>query len=168
MLISLNEIKKLVDITIPDDELLKLIGSRLVEVESVDDWSQKYKKIYVVKVLSAQPIDGTHLHLCQIDAGDKLGHKIQVVCGAPNVHANMFAAWIAPGAVVPATIDTAEPFEISVRKLRGFESNGMLAAADELGLGADHAGIIELSPDLATAGTPLAQALNLDDKIIAP
>lgn len=166
MLISLNEIKKLVNITISDEELLKLIGSRLVEVESVDDWSQKYKKIYVVKVLSAQPIDGTHLHLCQIDAGDKLGHKIQVVCGAPNVHANMFAAWIAPGAVVPATIGTAEPFEISVRKLRGFESNGMLAAADELGLGTDHAGIIELSPNLATAGTPLAQALNLDDKII--
>ena len=64
MLISLNEIKKLVDIKISDEELLKLIGSRLVEVESVSDWSQKYKKIYVVKVLECEEIEGTHLHLC--------------------------------------------------------------------------------------------------------
>lgn len=166
MLISLNEIKKLVDVKVSDAELLKLIGSRLVEVESANDWSSKYKKIYVVKVLSAEPIPETHLHLCKIDAGEDLGREVQVVCGAPNVHAGMFAAWIAPGAIVPATVGTAEPFEISTRKLRGFESNGMLAAADELGLGEDHAGIIELDPKLAEPGTLLADALGLNDKII--
>ena len=68
MLISLNELKRLVDIKIPDDELFKLIGSRLVEIEHVEDLAPKYKKIYIVKVKSAEPIEGTHLHLCQIDA----------------------------------------------------------------------------------------------------
>ncbi len=174
MLISLNELKKLVKIDISDDELFKLIGSRLVEIEGVEDLAPKYKKIYVVKVLEAKEIEGTHLHLCKIDAGKKLNaeidleHKdyIQVVCGAPNVQADMLTAWIAPGAIVPSTYGTNEPFKISARKLRGFESFGMLAAADELALGEDHAGIIELDPKSAKPGDLLADVLDLNDKII--
>ncbi|MBR3320135.1 phenylalanine--tRNA ligase subunit beta [Candidatus Saccharibacteria bacterium] len=174
MLISLNELKKLVKINVSDDELFKLIGSRLVEIEHVEDLAPKYKKIYVVKVNSAEPIEGTHLHLCQIDAGKKLNaevdpeHKdyIQVVCGAPNVKKGMLAAWIAPGAIVPSTFGTDEPFEISARPLRGFKSYGMLAAADELALGEDHEGIIELNPESAKPGDLLADALDLNDKII--
>lgn len=174
MLISLNEIKKLVDVKISDDQLFQLIGSRLVEIERIEDLAPKYKKIYVAKVKSAQPIEGTHLHLCQIDAGAKLNAEVdpahdgyvQVVCGAPNVKAGMLAAWISPGAIVPATFGTPEPFEISARKLRGFESFGMLAAADELALGDDHAGIIELDPKTAQPGDLLADVLDLNDKII--
>lgn len=173
MLISLNEIKKLVDVHISDDQLLKLIGARLVEIESVEDLSLKYKKIYAAKVVSAAPIEGTHLSLCQIDAGRDLNSSIdpehngyiQVVCGAPNVKAGMIAAWLAPGAIVPASYNTTEPFELSARKLRGFMSFGMLAGADELALGDDHSGIIELSPNL-TPGTPFSQSYDLDDKII--
>lgn len=185
MLISLNEIKKLVNVNIPDDELFKLIGSRLVEIEHVEDLAPKYKKIYIVKVKSAEPIEGTHLHLCQIDAGKELTAEIdpahdgfiQVVCGAPNVKKGMLAVWIAPGAIVPATYGTPEPFEISARKLRGFESFGMLAAMDELDLGPDHDGIISIHPDHVTIdeqdrvrvvkpGDPFATAFGLNDKII--
>ena len=174
MLISLNEIKKLVDIKVSDDELLSLIGSRLVEVESVDDWAKKFKRIYVAKVLSCEDIPETHLHLLKIDAGETLNQEIdpahdgfiQVVCGAPNVRAGMLAAWLAPGAIVPATFGAPEPFTISARKLRGFESFGMLAAADELSLGSDHEGIIELDPATAVPGTPLSSVLDLDDKIL--
>ena len=174
MLISLNELKKLVKIDIPDDELFKLIGSRLVEIESVEDLAPKYKKIYAVKVKSAEPIEGTHLHLCQIDAGKVLNAEvdpehdgyIQVVCGAPNVKKGMIAAWIAPGAVVPATYGTEEPFTISARPLRGFTSFGMLAAADELALGEDHEGIISLDPETAKPGDLFADVLDLNDKII--
>ena len=174
MLISLNELKRLVKIDLTDDELFKLIGSRLVEIEHVEDLAPKYKKIYVVKVLKSEPIEGTHLHLCQIDAGKELNNYvdpehdgyIQVVCGAPNVHEGMLAAWIAPGAIVPVTYGTDEPFEISARKLRGFMSHGMLAAADELALGEDHAGIIELNPETAKPGDLLADVLDLNDKII--
>ena len=185
MLISLNELKQLVDIKIPDDELFKLIGSRLVEIEHVEDLAPKYKKIYIVKVKSAEPIEGTHLHLCQIDAGKELNSTIdpehdgyvQVVCGAPNVKKGMLTAWVAPGAIVPATFGTAEPFEISARPLRGFMSYGMLAAADELALNDDHGGIVSISPDhviltednrlrAVRPGDTLAQAFDLNDKII--
>ena len=50
MLISLNWIKKYVDIDIDNDELVKLIGSRLVEVEDVIDQTHKYDKIYAVEI----------------------------------------------------------------------------------------------------------------------
>ncbi len=174
MLISLNELKKLVKINIADDELFRLIGSRLVEIESVEDLAPKYKKIYAVKVTECKSIPDTHLHLCKIDAGDKLNAEvdtehdnyIQVVCGAPNVKKGMIAAWIAPEAIVPATYGTAEPFKISARKLRGFMSYGMLAAADELALGTDHEGIIELDPKNAKPGESIADILDLNDKII--
>ncbi len=174
MLISLNELKKLVKITVADDELFRLIGSRLVEIERVEDLAPKYKKIYAAKVIDCEDIPETHLHLCKIDAGDKLNAEIdtehnnyiQVVCGAPNVKKGMMAAWIAPGAIVPATYGTPEPFEISARKLRGFMSYGMLAAADELALGTDHDGIIELDPKNAKPGDTIADILDLNDKII--
>ena len=176
MLISLNELKKLVDIKISDDELVRLIGSRLVEVEGVSDWSKKYKNIFIVKVLSADLIEGTHLHLCKIDAGKTLNASIdpdhdgfiQVVCGAPNVRKDMFAIWIAPGAIVPETYATPEPFEISARKLRGFMSFGMLAAADELALGSDHNGILELNPNdpKIAPGASFAEVFELNDKIL--
>lgn len=174
MLISLNALKRYVKI--PDSlstaDLMKLIGSRLVEVEGTESLAEKYQNIYVAKVVKCTDIPDTHLHLCEVDAGSlnqefgKLENGlIQVVCGAPNVRAGLYVVWLAPGAIVPSTFGT-ENFQLSVRKLRGFLSYGMIAGADELGFGTDHKYIAELAPDLAKPGTPVTQALDLDDLII--
>ncbi len=165
MLVSLNEIKKLVEIPVgvSTDELVKLIGSRLVEVEGTIDLSKKYKGIKIVEVISAEDVPETHLHLCKINAGT--GSEIQVVCGAPNVRAGMLAVWLAPGCVVPQTFG-GENFELSVRKLRGYESNGMLAGLDELDLGDDHSGIVEIDPKFAKAGDDFAEKFELKDTIL--
>ena len=73
MRISFNQIKKYVQIPkdISDQQLIELIGSRLVEIEDVIELAPKYQGIYVVKVVSCDPIPDTHLHLCQIDAGEQ-------------------------------------------------------------------------------------------------
>ena len=165
MLISLNEIKKLVPAAAKVDtgELVKLIGSRLVEVEGTIDLSLKYQGIKIVKVVECEAIPETHLHVCKIDAGEK--DLIQVVCGAPNVHADMLAVWIAPGCIVPETYG-GENFKLSVRPLRGFESHGMLAALDELDLGEDHDGIVEIAPDFAKPGDDFATKFDLNDIIL--
>ena len=174
MLISLNTLKRYVKI--PDSlstaDLMKLIGSRLVEVEGTESLAEKYQNIYVAKVVKCTDIPDTHLHLCEVDAGSlnqefgKLENGlIQVVCGAPNVRAGLYVVWLAPGAIVPSTFGT-ENFQLSVRKLRGFLSYGMIAGADELDFGTDHKYIAELAPDLAKPGTPITQALDLDDLII--
>ncbi|MBR5621084.1 phenylalanine--tRNA ligase subunit beta [Candidatus Saccharibacteria bacterium] len=163
MRISLNEIKKLVPAAakVETDELVKLIGARLVEIEETIDLSEKYKNIFIVKVVECEAIPDTHLHLCQIDTGAK---KVQVVCGAPNVHAGMSAVWVAPGAIVPQTFG-GENFMLDVRKLRGYESHGMLAGLDELDLGDDHSGIVEADPKFEP-GTPFAEAYDLNDIIL--
>ena len=153
MLVSLNAIKRYVKIpdTISDSALIKLIGSRLVEVEGTKSLSEMYQNIYLAKVVKCTAIPDTHLHLCEIDAGamnkefsalnDGL---IQVVCGAPNVRAGIFVAWLTPGAIVPSTYGN-ENFKLSVRKLRGYESYGMIAGPDELGFGTEHKYIAEIA-----------------------
>ncbi len=89
------------------------------------------------------------------------------MCGAPNVHEGMMAAWIAPGAIVPATFRDDEPFEIGMRKmLKKYDSYGMLAGADELALGDDHSGIVELDPASAKPGDDFAKLFDLDDIIL--
>ena len=186
MLISLNEIKKLVKIPtdISTDEIVKTIGSRLVEVEGTEDLGPKYEGCYIAKVISCEAIPETHLHLCKIDAGEAglefakdyaKNHPdedlttnenlVQVVCGAPNVHAGMFAVWIKPGAIVPETYG-GENFELSIRKLRGYESYGMLAGADELALDTEHKYIAEIDPKGAIPGQPLAEKFDLNDTIL--
>lgn len=174
MLISLNWLKKYVDIKISDDELVRLIGARLVEVEGVIDESTKYNNIYVARVEKAEKIPETHLTLCQINVGDvevpkveKTDGLVQVVCGAPNVREGMLAAWIAPGAIVPASVHEDAPFVIGKRKMLGkYESNGMLAGADELDFGDDHSGIVEIDPAAAKPGDTLKEIFELDDKIL--
>ncbi len=173
MRVSLNEIKKLVPqaAKIGTDELVKLIGARLVEVEEAISLAPKYTGIYIVKVVECEAIPDTHLHLCKIDAGKN--ELIQVVCGAPNVHSGMLAVWIAPGSIVPQTYG-AEDFKLDVRKLRGYESNGMLAAIDELDLGDDHEGIAVVNPaqrnaktgEIVQPGDRFAEVYDLDDIVL--
>lgn len=174
MKISLNEIKQYVKIpaTVTDDDLIELIGARLVEIEEVIDLAPKYRNIYIAKVVASEKIEGTHLTLCQIDAGEvtsdfsKDGEDtVQVVCGAPNVHTGMLAVWLAPGAIVPETYGN-ENFKLGTRKLRGYESNGMLAAVDELDLGTDHEGIVEIDPKTARPGDSFAEVFGLNDLIL--
>ncbi|MBR2855747.1 hypothetical protein IKE99_02270, partial [Candidatus Saccharibacteria bacterium] len=164
MKISLNWIKKYVNVSVPDEELIRLIGARLVEVEGVIDETHKYDNIYIVKVLACEKIPDTHLTLCQIDCGKD--ETVQVVCGAPNVREGMMAVWIAPGAIVPASVHEDAPFVIGKRKMRGYESSGMLAGADELDFGDDHSGIVEIDPEMANPGDLLAEVFDLSDLIL--
>ena len=174
MLISLNAIKRYVNIpdSISNSDLMRLIGSRLVEVEGTESLAEKYQNIYIAKVVKCTDIEGTHLHLCEIDAGIRNAEfstlesgLIQVVCGAPNVRAGILVAWLAPGAIVPSTFGT-ENFQLSVRKLRGYESYGMIAGPDELGFGNEHKYIAEITPDLANPGDAFSSVFGLDDLII--
>ncbi len=174
MLISLNSIKKYVQIPaeLSTEKLIEIIGSRLVEIEEVIDLAPKYKGVYVVKVVSAEKIPDTHLSLCQIDAGSHTAEfaeagaeTVQVVCGAPNVHAGMLAVWITPGSIVPSTYGN-ENFRLGKRKLQGYESNGMLAGADELGFDNEHKSIAEIDPKIAQPGDSLADVFDLNDTII--
>ena len=173
MIISVNWLKKFVDIDLPVDELTTLIGARLVEIESVEDVSEKYKDVIVVKVIECSPVpDSDHLNLTKIDDGGRAQNVerdenglVQVVCGAPNVTVGMLAAWLPPESTVPETFGDKEPFILGARMLRGFMSNGMLASAKELDLFEDHDGIVSIDKN-AAPGTGFAEVYELDDQLL--
>lgn len=181
MRVSLNTIKQFTDVTLSLDELTAKINSQLGAIEEVVDLADKYKDAVIVKVVECEKHPAAdRLNVTKVDDGgtikdverDENGY-VQVVCGAPNVHADMFAVWLPPRSVVPATYDHDEPFVLGARELRGIMSQGMLAAADELGIGNDHDGILELKPDewkpndvAIEPGVSFAVAYGLDDTII--
>lgn len=173
MIISVNWLKKFVDVDLPIDELTTLIGARLVEIEKVVNLTPKYKDVLIVRVIECAPLAGTdHLNLTKIDDGgvakdverDDKG-LVQVVCGAPNVRADMLAAWLPPSSTVPETYDDADPFVLTAKNLRGTVSNGMLASAKELDLFDDHTGILEIDKQVAV-GSSFAMVYELDDYLI--
>lgn len=173
MIISINWLKKFVDIDISVERLAELIGERLVEIESITDLSEKYKDVIVAKVVEATDIeDSDHLHLTKIDDGGKVrdverdaSGYVQVVCGAPNVRAGMLVAWLPPNSVVPETFGSKEPFVLGAKELRGLKSNGMLASARELDLYDEHDGILEIDKD-AQPGDSFAELYELNDYLL--
>ena len=173
MIVSVNWLKKYTSIDVSIDELVKLIGSRLVEIENVTDLGRQYRGIVIAKIVECAPIEGTdHLNLTKIDDGGKTegvsrdeNGLVQVVCGAPNVREGLMVAWLPPGVTVPATINDSEPFVLGARELRGVMSNGMLASAKELDLWDDHEGILELDDNMVP-GDDFGKTYELDDYLL--
>jgi len=170
MIISLNWLKKYVDIDMSIDDISTLIGERLVEIESVEYIGDKYRDVIVAKVIECSPLEGTdHLNVVMIDDGgavkgidrDSQGF-VQVVCGAPNVSVGALVAWLPPKATVPETYGDAEPFVLETKSLRGVLSNGMLASAKELDLYDDHSGILLLDKEVQP-GDSFRDSYELDD-----
>lgn len=173
MRVSLNTIRQYIDFELPPvDELVAKINAQLGGVEEVIDLAPKYKDAKIVKVVECEKHpNADRLNVCKIDDGS--GELIQVVCGAPNVHAGMFAVWLPPESIVPSTYGTNDEFKLGARELRGVMSNGMLAAGDELAINNDHDGIIEIDPNEwkpndieIKPGISFAAAYGLDDQII--
>jgi phenylalanyl-tRNA synthetase beta chain len=96
-----------------------------------------------------------HLHVTTVDTGN--GEPLQIVCGAPNVAAGQKVVVAVNGTKL---YKGDESFTIKRSKIRGVESNGMICAEDEIGIGSDHEGIIVLPDDVA-AGMPLKDYYNV-------
>jgi len=136
-------------------ETLTMIG---LEVEQLDD-KAALKPFVIAKVLTAsRHLDADKLQVLTVDTGD--GKPLQVVCGAPNARAGLIGAFAAPGAYVPG-IDLT----LSVGKIRGVESHGMMCSERELQMSDEHNGIIDLPAD-APVGTSFAAYAGLDDPVI--
>ena len=181
MKVSLNIIKQLINFELPPvDELVARVNRQLGGVEEVIGLSAKYGGARIVRVVEcAKHPNADRLSVTKIDDGGVVADVprddnglVQVVCGAPNVHADMWAIWLPPKSTVPASFDDDEPFVLDARPLRGVLSQGMLAAADELDIGADHEGIVEIHEhDVPagvelTAGASFAEMFGLDDYVL--
>lgn len=128
-----------------------------IEVEAIDPAAGDFQGVVVGEVLAVERHPAADkLTVCQVAGGGAA--LLQVVCGAPNVRAGMKTPLALEGATLAGGV-------IRKAKLRGVDSSGMLCSARELGLSDEHEGILELPGELVT-GTPLREALALDDTIL--
>ena len=109
-------------------------------------------------VAAAKHPNADKLQLCQVDIGE--GEPRQIVCGAWNFGVGATVAVGLPGVLLPGF-----PGPLEERPLRGEVSRGMILAEDEIGLGAEHAGIMVLE-DGIEPGTPLADVLTVSDQVL--
>jgi len=140
------------------DAIVETMTMTGLEVEGVENAGEKLKAFTVARVISAaKHPNADKLQVCQVETA--LGN-LEIVCGAPNARAGLVTAFAPIGTYIPGSGITLEP-----KPVRGVVSNGMLCSGAELELDTDADGILELDPELKV-GTPLAEALGLNDPVI--
>jgi len=160
MNISYKWLKEYVDFSLSPQEVCDALTSEGLEVgalEEVQSIRGGLKGLFVGKVMTCDMHpDSDHLHVTTVDLGH--GETRQIVCGAPNVGTGQKVIVADLGCVL---YDGDKEFTIKKSKLRGVESNGMICAEDEIGVGSSHDGIIVL-PEDAEVGMPAAEYYNLE------
>ena len=160
MEISYKWLKEYVDFDLTPQETADVLTSCGLEVDSLEEVQTikgGLKGLYVGKVLTCEMHPNSdHLHITTVDLGN--GEPQQIVCGAPNVAAGQKVIVADLGCVL---YDGDKEFVIKKSKLRGVESNGMICAEDEIGVGTSHDGIIVL-PEDAPVGQPAAEYYHLE------
>ncbi len=160
MNISYKWLKEYVDFDMTPQEVAAALTSIGLEVDAIEEMQSikgGLEGIVVGKVLTCEPHPNSdHMHVCTVELGE--GKTEQIVCGAPNVAAGQ--------KVMVATLGTKlydedKEFTIKKSKLRGIESNGMICAEDEIGVGTSHDGIIVL-PEGTETGTPAAKYYGIE------
>ncbi|HEY4247996.1 MAG TPA: phenylalanine--tRNA ligase subunit beta [Lacunisphaera sp.] len=140
MKISRNWLGQYLQLNASVDELKRAITFLGFEVEGVVNTGLPPLENVVVgeiKTRDKHP-NADKLSVCTVDVGSTHGGVRTIVCGASNCDAGNHVPVALPGAVLPGD------FKIKQSKIRGQQSDGMLCAADELGLGSDHAGLLLL------------------------
>jgi phenylalanyl-tRNA synthetase beta chain len=151
-------LRTLVDPALTTDELAHLLTMSGLEVEASEPVAPPFAGVVVGKILEvAKHPNADRLTLCKVDAGT--GSPIEIVCGAPNVAAGMKAPVALVGAALPGGL------AIKRTAVRGVESSGMLCSARELGLSADHSGLLALAGD-APVGRDFRAYAALDDHVL--
>ncbi len=156
MLISIKWLKDFVNLDgIKVKEIIKRIGLSTAEIEDVYEYGKDFSGVVVaeIKEVKKHP-DSKKLSILKVDNGEEV---VQVLCGAPNVRVGLKTMLAKPGAVIKG-------HKISVATLAGYESNGMCCGADELGIGEDKSGIIELS-DEAPVGKDVKDVYDIEDTV---
>ena len=163
MKISYNWLKDYIKTDLSAEQIAVIltdIGLEVEGFEKIETVKGGLQGVVVGHVVSCTDHpDSDHLHVTAVDVGGEA--PLQIVCGAPNCRQGL--------KVMVATLGTVlypdggdEEFKIKKSKIRGVESFGMLCAEDELGIGNDHAGIMELDPS-AVPGTPARELLDISD-----
>ena len=164
MKVPMKWLREYVDVKMPAEEYAARMVMTGTAVEGVEKTGEQFDRVVVGRVLSCvDHPNSDHLHICTVDVGGEA--PLQIVCGAPNVRAEMNVAVALDGAHLPGNV------RIKKGKMRGEVSMGMLCSGPELDVPAGlyphigDEGIIEITEDVKP-GTDVKEVFGLGDEII--
>jgi phenylalanyl-tRNA synthetase beta chain len=165
MKISYNWLKDYLNTDLSPEQAAEILTDIGLEVESIEPYekiSGGLQGIVIGEVLSAEKHpDADRLKITTVNVGGDA--PLQIVCGASNVAQGQKVVVATVGATLYPT--QGEPFQIKKSKIRGAESQGMICAEDEIGLGASHDGIMVLDSE-AKIGSPASEYFNIKGDIV--
>ena len=159
MKLTLSWLKEYLDTGASLDEICNKLTDIGLEVESVEDKAKSLSFFSIAQIIEAVPHpDSNKLKICKVDVGNK--EPLQIICGAANARSGIKVIYAPIDSIIPAN-------EMKIKKsaIRGVESYGMLCSADELQLGTDSDGIVEIDDNVAI-GTKITDLYGLNDAII--
>ncbi len=138
MKFTIGWLKEHLDTKFKDNEILEKLTDVGLEVESFEKLSTDLDNFKVAKIINAeQHPNADKLKVCDVDIGEQ--NTVKVVCGAPNAKKNLLTVYAGPGSVIPKN-----NMKLTVSKIRGVTSYGMLCSESELNLSDESDGITEL------------------------
>ena len=139
MKFTIDWLKEHLDSKKTDEEIIQKLTDVGLEVESFENANSEFSNFIVAKIVQAeQHPNADRLRVCDVDIGEK--DTVKVVCGAANAKKDLITVYASPGTVIPKN-----QMKLSISKIRGVTSYGMLCSESELNLSNESDGIIDLS-----------------------
>ncbi len=143
-----------------ENKIIEKLTDIGLEVESFDNINSELDSFKVARVINAeQHPNADRLKVCDVDIGQK--DIVKVVCGAPNAKKGLLTVYAGPGAIIPKN-----KTQLTVSKIRGVTSYGMLCSEAELNLSNESDGIIELSYNKYSSKIGKNFFKNLTEKVV--
>ena len=144
MKITVDWLKDHLDTKNSDQKIISKLTDIGLEVESFEKQSSDLDGFTIAKIVrSEKHPNADKLKVCDVDIGKE--DLVKVVCGAPNAKENLVTIYASPGTIIPKN-----QLKLSISKIRGVTSYGMLCSEYELNLSTESEGIIELSSKLSS------------------
>ena len=138
MKFTIDWLKQHLDTNYNDKKIVDKLTNIGLEVESFESQSSQQDEFVIAKIINAERHpNADRLSVCDVDIGEK--EIVKVVCGAPNAKKDLLTIYAPPGAIIPKN-----KMKLSVSKIRGVTSYGMLCSESELKLSNESEGITEL------------------------
>ena len=141
MKLTFNWLKEHLDTKLSEKQIIEKLTNIGLEVESLENQSSELDSFIVAKILNAEKHpNADRLKVCDVDIGKN--EIVKVVCGAANAKKDLLTIYAPPGVTIPKN-----KMKLTVSKIRGVTSHGMLCSESELNLSDESEGITELSSD---------------------
>ena len=139
MKFTIGWLKEHLDTNLKDKQIIEKLTDIGLEVESFENISSDLDNFKVAKIINAeQHPNADRLRVCDVDIGQQ--KIVKVVCGAPNAKKDLLTVYAGPGSIIPKN-----NMKLTVSKIRGVTSYGMLCSESELNLSNESEGITELN-----------------------